>query len=65
MKYILQIGAQDFSLPVPAREETVELRQGTAGQPSILATADESDDSDNEDDTEVYKWQILPDALRK
>ncbi|EFX81079.1 hypothetical protein DAPPUDRAFT_102590 [Daphnia pulex] len=54
-----------FSLPVPAREETVELRQGTADQPSIPATADESDDSDNEDDTEGYKWQILPDPLRK
>ncbi len=54
-----------FSLPVPVREETVELRQGTADQPPIPATADQSDDSDNEDDTEVYKWHILPDALRK
>jgi hypothetical protein len=55
-----------FELPVPVREDTVELRQRSPVQEIVLPSSrNDSCDDDDVPDAEQYNWHILESAMRK
>jgi len=57
-----------FELPVPLREDTVELRQRPSPvRREIVLPSGTHDSSDDDDvvDEEQYNWHVLDSAMRK